>query len=344
MSLKENTYSIVLRFRGLFPRQLGKFKMHGDRSGGQLDHIDHAESHRNETLVGGPDWISELRADIHAAAAANLAAEIAARLQRQRPAEAAKVAARGPVDPWASSKEGPLREGILSVNAEWFGGAGYANWDPEKVAAFREQSLSFLRTHFGAAIVHARIDCDEEALHLHFIIAPWHTKTSANRGAQKLLQPSSQPLLKDYEHAQDLAGAHFAALGLVRGQQHAEARRKAKARGEKPPAPVFHVPPPRWRAAQKRKLLEAEAHLREAANDLAATDARLAAEKAELRRKAAQLCALRDQQIALQHGIDHRLHQLAAEIALLQDLWQESGLAPSPALTQLGERYRMPGG
>ncbi|MFD1810043.1 hypothetical protein ACFSHQ_24290 [Gemmobacter lanyuensis] len=132
MSSKENPYSIVLRFKGLFPRHLGKFKMHADRAGGALDHIDPAVSHRNETLIGSPDWLSELRAEIRSAAEANLAAEIAARLKRQRPTEAAKVAARGPVNPWAPSKEGPLREGILSVNAAWFGAPGYANWDPEK--------------------------------------------------------------------------------------------------------------------------------------------------------------------------------------------------------------------
>lgn len=89
MSSKENPYSIVLRFKGLFPRHLGKFKMHADRAGGALDHIDPAVSHRNETLIGSPDWLSELRAEIRSAAEANLAAEIAARLKRQRPTEAA---------------------------------------------------------------------------------------------------------------------------------------------------------------------------------------------------------------------------------------------------------------
>lgn len=342
MSSKENLYSIVLRFKGLFPRHLGKFKMHADRAGGALDHIDPAVSHRNETLIGSPDWLSELRAEIRSAAEANLAAEIAARLKRQRPTEAAKVAARGPVNPWAPSKEGPLREGILSVNAAWFGAPGYANWDPEKIAAFRDHGLSFLRTYFGAAIVHARMDYDEEALHLHFIIAPWHTKISANRGAQRVLQPSSQPLLKDYEHAQDLAGAHFAALGLVRGARHAEARRHAKKTGETPPAPVFHVPPHLWRANQKRKLLETEAEMKVTAKNLAAKAAKLAKEEAELQRKEAQLRTLRDQQIAQQKNAARHLEQIAQDIALLQGLWHETGLDLSPVLQQLEKRYRAP--
>lgn len=203
--------------------------MHGDRKGGDLSHIDFAQSDQNQMLMGSETWLEDLKAEIQAVAIHNLKEAIAARKTRQRPTEAASLKRRGPVDPWAKSKEGPLREGILTASSKWFGGSGLEAWDPAKVAAFRDLAVAFLRDHFGETCVHARIDMDEEAAHIHFVVAPWVDKQSKSSGRQRLLQPSSNPLFASYEHAQNLAGEYFAKLGLIRGEKHAETRRKAKA-------------------------------------------------------------------------------------------------------------------
>lgn len=210
MTQKRNEFPIVLRFRGIHPRQLSRFAMHGNRRGGDLAHIDQKWTERNELLIGDKGWHRAFCEHLRQAQERNLSQEITARLNRQRRKEAEAVRQRGPVDPWAPSKEGPMREGILTANATWFGGAGAAQWEPVRVEAFIQRARAFLESHFGEACIHARVDWDEEALHVHFILAPWTTKTSANRGQQTLLQPSSHPLLADYEAAQNSAGTFFA--------------------------------------------------------------------------------------------------------------------------------------
>ena len=262
-------HRIVLRMKGLFPNQLGKFQMHARRSGGDLSHVDETKSGLNEIVLGAEDWADRLRAEVADAAVMNLAEEIAARRARKRPTEARAAEARGPVDPWKFTRVGPLREGILTVNKDWFGGSGADQWAPERVEAFKERGVAFLTECFAEICVHARIDCDEEALHFHFVLAPWHEKVTASRGRQRLLQPSSHPLLAYYEQAQDLVAEYFSDLGIIRGHQHAAAQREAKARGEAlPPRPV-HVPPSLWRARQQEAVLKAleEAAARQTAAD-----------------------------------------------------------------------------
>ena len=260
-------HRIVLRLKGLFPNELGRYRMHARRAGGDLSHVDETKSDLNAVVLGLEDWAERLRAEIAEAATTNLAEEVAARRTRKRPGEALAVQARGPIDPWKFTRTGPLREGILTAGKAWFGGSGADEWDPEKVAAFRARGVAFLTECFGETCVHARIDCDEEALHFHFVLAPWHEKHSASRGRQRLLQPSSHPLIRDYERAQDVVAEYFADLGIARGHRHAAARREAKARGEALPPRPRHVPPAVWRARQQQSLVEAmaEAAAREAA-------------------------------------------------------------------------------
>ena len=258
------SYRIVLRLKGLFPNQLKGLLMHARRAGGDLDHIDHSKTALNEIIMGASDWAERLRTKIAKASEANLEAEIAACLDRKRPKDARMATERGLTDPWKFTRRGPLREGILTVHHEWFGGAGAANWDHEKVAAFRAQAIEFLQESFGDTCVHARIDMDEEAPHVHFVLAPWHEKLSASRGRQQLLQPSSHPLIASYELAQDVAAAFFADLGILRGECRAEAIRQAKADALPLPSQPVHMPPADWRRqqaldlAQARKKVEAE--------------------------------------------------------------------------------------
>ena len=272
------SYRIVLRMKGLFPHQLKGLLMHARRSGGDLDHIDHSKTVLNEIIMGAPDWAERLRSRIAKSSEANLKAEVAACLDRKRPKDARVAATRGLKEPWKFTHRGPLREGILSVHHEWFGGAGATNWDPEKVAAFQDRAVAFLQECFGDTCVHARIDMDEEAPHVHFVLAPWHEKISASRGRQQVLQPSSHPLIANYELAQDVVAEFFADLGILRGERRAEAIRQAKADALPPLPQPMHIPP-----ADRR---------RQQALDLAKARAEIEAEKAAVTERKAEVAAL----------------------------------------------------
>lgn len=259
------TAPIVLRFASLFPRDLKRREMHDKRTGGDLTHIRMDLSHLNTQPVGGPDWIERLHAEIATAMEHNFEEEIAARERKGRFLEAERLRERGPVDPWKFTREGPLREGIITVNKMWFGGTGHENWDPERVEAFKQRAMEFLLEHFpDAQLREVNIDEDEVALHIHFAVAVWVEKVSQNRGRQWLLQPSANPLLANYEYAQDLAGEAFLDLGIHRGERRAAAARQALAAGVEMPEPRKHVPPSEWRREQRRLALEDRDRIREA--------------------------------------------------------------------------------
>lgn len=257
---------IVLRFQGLHPGNLGKFRMHDRRAGGDLAHVDRATSNRNRIEFGAPEWASDLRFEIAQAQRSNLTEELTALRAKHRMKEASVREQRGLCDPWRHSKEGPLREGILTVNKAWLGGTGIGAWDGERVGAFLATALDFLKLHFpGAQLRFVSSHSDEEAFHLHFVVAVWSVRETANRGRQVTLQPSANALIANYERAQDLAGEHFAQIGLQRGERRAEARRAAKAAGEEPSAPRRHVPPSEWRRGEIRRGKERAAALEERA-------------------------------------------------------------------------------
>ena len=265
------TAPIVLRFASMFPRDLKRREMHDKRTGGDLSHIRMDLSHLNTQPVGGPDWIERLHGEIMAAMEHNFEEEIAARERKGRFLEAERLRERGPVDPWKSTRGGPLREGIITVNKLWFGGTGHEHWDPDRVEAFKQRAMEFLLEHFpDGQLREVNIDEDEEALHIHFAVAVWVEKVSQNRGTQWLLQPSANPLLANYEYAQDLAGEAFVDLGIHRGERRAEAARHALAAGVEMPEPRRHVPPSQWRREQRRLALEDRDRIREAARAEAA--------------------------------------------------------------------------
>lgn len=259
-------HPIVLRFANLKPKDLGRFKMHDRRAGGDLAHVDLSRISLNRTEHGGADWSLRFTRRILQAARKNLGAQVLALREKGRIKDAERCQQQGRVPPWNGNTDAPLREGILTVNKAWFGGSGADEWDADKLAEFRVHAMSFLRKHFPKGqLVYAASHSDEEAFHIHFVVAVWKTVTTANRGKQIVLKAADNPLLRSYEHAQDLAGAHFEPLGIVRGERRAEARRKARAEGRKLPAKRYHVAPSQYRAQERLKgRLEAEA-LRHAA-------------------------------------------------------------------------------
>tara|TARA_R110000868_G_scaffold77666_4_gene222266 strand:- start:16476 stop:18200 length:1725 start_codon:yes stop_codon:yes gene_type:complete len=261
---------IVLRLAGLWPHQLRRFKFHDERRGGDLVHVDLDLTKGNACLVGDETWDQVIRDEIEAMKLHNFEQQVAALEEKSRCAEARKVEAEGPVDPWRVRKEGPLREGILTVNKEWFGGSGQSKWEPSKVEEFRQTAMKFLRKQFpNGQLRYASAHLDEEALHIHFIVVTWVEKPSTNRGFQILLQPSANPLIADYELAQDLAGEAFAEIGIARGERRAEARRQARAEGKPLPDKRKHVAPSKWRAEERRKAQDEKKHILSTAENAA---------------------------------------------------------------------------
>ena len=275
------TTPIVLRFQGLYPGNLGRFVMHDERKGGDLSHVDLEATDLNEPLFGEVDWKKTLLAEIKQAKHSNLRAHIEALQAKSRKKEAAQRQLEGLLDPWQRCANGPLREGIITVNKNWFGGTGHAGWDPEKVDQFRDAALSFLEQHFPEGqLRYASGHADEEAYHIHFVVAVWRERFTLNRGLQYLLQASMNPLIASYEHAQNLAGEAFTDLGITRGERHAEARRAAKRAEEPLPEKPRHVAPSQWRAEQSRRATLEAAQITSEAK-VALSDARqvLAASK-----------------------------------------------------------------
>ncbi|WP_170333186.1 plasmid recombination protein [Ruegeria arenilitoris] len=215
-------FPVVLRFQSMHPNDLGKFEMHGNRTGGDLSHVDKTKTAQNQVYVGSETWIEDLREEIEEAKRMNFENEIAALEAKKRKKDVARRKEEGLKDPWKHSNGGPLREVILSANAEFFK-------DPVKAAMFEREGPAFFDHFFRGQVRCLRLDRDEQAPHFHAIIVPWTEKTSARRGTQKLIEPSSHPLLKAYENAQDAAGDWFEGIGLKRGKEKSNRKHKAPA-------------------------------------------------------------------------------------------------------------------
>ncbi len=245
---------VVLRFAPLKPKQLSRFNMHDRRSGGDLNHVDLSLKTLNQIEHGDDNWIPKLKRRITLMADRNLKNEVRALKTKGRVAEAKRRQNEGPKSPWHANTDAPLREGILTVNKAWFGGTGADEWTQTRVDDFRKYAMAFLKTYFpGGQLIYAASHSDEEAFHIHFVTATWDTKTSGNRGQQIQLRAAANPILKSYEYAQDLAGAHFEKIGITRGERRAEARRKAKAAGLPAPEKRHHISPSEYREAERRK-------------------------------------------------------------------------------------------
>jgi hypothetical protein len=289
---------VVLRFKEMFPAAMARMALHARRSGGDLEHVALEHSRRNRVYVG-PDFAKDVRAEIRAMRVANRDAEVAALRARKRRKDADRRAAEGLADPWKSATHGPLREAIVTARWDFFqapddapesdilvtqgrdelGATVQRRLSLEKIAAFESPGRAFFHMHFPGQVRHLRLDLDEESPHFHALIMVTVEKTSARRGTQRLIQPSANPLLQNYEHAQDVAGLHFAAIGLTRGQEGAAARRKARAADRPAPKDRRHVSPRTFRDKRAADIAS-----RETSAALAAKAAKLALGHAELDR------------------------------------------------------------
>jgi hypothetical protein len=298
-------HPVVYRVQALHPRDLSGVRFHGERRGGDLSHITPPEDYEVEGR-GAPvvflcdeegkrikgtdrDWVKGIRDEIKQAAAFNTAQQVEELKRAGKGARARRRAKEGDKPPYRAQGPGPLREILVSVNAEWFDkeGGPPGQWDGTKVIQWSNAAIAFVRKEWGPALRYVRIDFDEDGPHLHAVAAPWVKAKTPNGAEQKVMVPRLYGASQDLEKGQDRAGEAFAHLGIVRGERHAEARRQAKAEGREPEPKRGHVPPRRWRQqmAEKEARLEKQAEeLREAAAKVAVSatvvrSARLTAEE-----------------------------------------------------------------
>jgi hypothetical protein len=247
---------VVLRFASVRPAALSRIRMHARRSAGDLDHIHPAArsvpvAARNEFHEGGPppvdDWVEKFHETTQANALANREAKALAAEVRGKKKEAGRIRREPPTKPYREGKGGPLREGILTASADWFAE------DTSRVQSFKKEGLAFLRKQFGKDLIHVRYDLDEAAPHFHFVVGSWVEEMTLGGAKVKVLRPRSNPLIADYEKAQDEAGRHFLPLGLIRGQSRRVIQKAAKAAGVPPPPKRHHKTPSAHRADLKER-------------------------------------------------------------------------------------------
>ena len=235
--MSEKKHPIVFRLASLFPAALARIEMHAKRSGGPLENIELQFSHRNKVYVG-QTFAEGMREEIRAMKQLNLDEEIAACMARKRKKEAALRKEAGLIKPWYGNSQGPIREAIVTANCEYFEAEDRS--DPEdllvtygvdkdggevvhilsktKIAAFEDVTLEFFEQNFPGSVRHLRLDLDEEVPHFHAVIFVTAEKTNKTRGTQRLIQPSANPLLADYELLQDVAGEHYCVFQLMLGR------------------------------------------------------------------------------------------------------------------------------
>lgn len=249
-------YPVVMRMRGMWPKDLGGFETHRTRKGGDLGHVDESRTHQNRRLIGEEDWAKRAQQEVADMALENHAKELEKLKARRRTTEWKKRVANGPRDPWRATRHGPMREIILTANREWFEGkdvdAPRGTDAPEadivdgvmispvedlfggdeiegdrtplgRTEHFEELAKQWLLEHFGDDVVHARADLDETTYHVHAVILP----RAVTKDGRRVLQPSKHAMIQDYETAQDSVGLWFAQAGLVRGERRAEKIRDA---------------------------------------------------------------------------------------------------------------------
>jgi len=268
-----NKHPIVLRFKSMFPGSMAKMMMHANRRGGPLDHVEMAFAHRNRVLHG-ENFVADVGAEILEMKKHNRDAEVSALNAQKRRGKAEERKELGLIDPWKSSDNGPLREVVLTADTDYFRAAADAPEDKvmitygitehgetvqhrlctDKVAAFEKRGREFFEKFFPDALRHLRLDLDEETPHFHGLLLQRTAKTSGRRGEQHLIQPTSHPLLKNYEHAQDEAGLFFSTIGLRRGEEHAKKQRAAKEANAPVPTAPRNTSPGEYRKSWQKSM------------------------------------------------------------------------------------------
>ncbi|WP_121631990.1 hypothetical protein [Tropicibacter alexandrii] len=289
--MSATTHPVVARYRGLRPEQLSRYELHRLRKQTDRGEFDLARSKFNKILVGGDDWAACVIEEIAHRTMQNFAHELVKLKQRRRSKEIAQRSLEGPKDPWRASQHGPMRELILTANAEWFNEAGdQATWRGMLAKRRREKdfekcAVGWMKHTFGDDLVHARCDRDDKAYHIHAVIRSWRE----DQHGRWTLKPSAQKAVKSYEVTQDLVGKWFAQVGLTRGRTGAAERREAKEKGKAVPAIVENTPTWKWREQQQVEAVKEQAALDAQRASLVERERQIAEKEARLAKGFADL-------------------------------------------------------
>ncbi len=260
-SYAPKTYHVVMRMCGMYPSDLHGYEAHRLRKGGDISNMDHSRSHLNKRLIGAEDWAERTRERINEMALENHVAEVESLRARNRKKDMQRRSLEGPKAAWRPTRQGPLREVILTANREWFEDEIAKFLGESREADFEACAIKWLRDAFGDDVVHSRCDRDETAYHIHAVVVPETivemTRTNKKTGeckviaTRRMLQPSKHKVIENYELGQDSVGAAFAHLMLTRGERRAEAIRTARENGQPLPKRRYHARTAQWRAEQE---------------------------------------------------------------------------------------------
>lgn len=192
---------------------LAAFADHNERRDARGGNIDWSRTHLNLTAIGSGDLVADVEAMI-----ATL----------DRPPRSNAVLAR---------------ELLLSATPQWFGGVE-GNWNPDRVAAWRDYAVAWLNSEFPGQVVEFVVHLDERSVHGHAVIVPVVEKELGKRGrkpknaAARTAHDASRKQVRTLDHDmvmgtnRDFVRRHddFAKagepLGLKRGLRGSQSRHK----------------------------------------------------------------------------------------------------------------------
>lgn len=87
----------------------------------------------------------------------------------------------------AAQAETPYVQMVLSASPGYFRapGQGRGQWDQEKLKAWLDATMAWLRREYGADLIHASLHLDEDTPHIHALIVPTYRKAKRMPGRMK---------------------------------------------------------------------------------------------------------------------------------------------------------------
>jgi len=131
-----------------------------DRSPDGASAIDPARSHLNETLHGSDAGPLAALDDLYA----------------------------GGVKKPTKQAETPHLQVVISASPEYFRPGdpdARGTWDKDRLDAWRDRTMTWLKTEFGDDLVHVSLHLDEDTPHVHALVAPTYSKTPRVPGRRK---------------------------------------------------------------------------------------------------------------------------------------------------------------
>ncbi|MFC2967328.1 hypothetical protein [Acidimangrovimonas pyrenivorans] len=267
----DGKFPAVFRLESVHPDDVAGIIGHAERRIGNVDHVDKSRSHLNRILIGSNAIAREIRAEADAMSEHNFVSNLEGLKRAGRRKEHFEALAAGKQDPFDRQKKGrgPLREFVLTLHRDFFlagedcpsefrleflddTGTSVA-FDLRKAREFVNSSMAFLKNEFGDMLRYARVDLDEQSVHIQGLLVGYKEHEPSVRFAhgRKRFQTSQHRLIggepimkmvdgevkklghrKGYELAQDAVGEWFAQdrykhLNIVRGEARAMAARGA---------------------------------------------------------------------------------------------------------------------